>query len=354
MHSGRHRNWVLVAALLFAVSGLSSTALAQRFQQTNLVSDLPNLAAWQDMNLKNSWGIAFAPGGPFWIADNGTGVSTLYKADGTPLPLVVTIPPPMGAAGPSAPTGTVFNGTGDFVVSENGKMGPAFFIFDTEDGTISGWNPTVDRNNAVLVVDNSQSGAVYKGLAIAQTDDGSRLYATNFRSGRVEMYDSKFNWVGSFTDYNLPPGYAPFGIQTVGEKLFITFALQDAAKHDDVAGRGHGFVDIFDLEGHFERRFASRHKLNSPWGVAVAPPTFGRFANKILIGNFGDGRISAFRRNGEFVGQLHDEKGVILSINGLWSITGGGGLGSTSDDFFFTAGLNDEADGLFGKLTPVR
>ena len=353
--AGKRRNWVLAAALLLALSGLSSTALAQRYTQTNLVSDIPHLAAWTDGNQKNSWGIAFGPGGPFRIADNGTSLSTLYKADGTPLPLVVTIPPAMGAQGPSAPTGTVFNAGGDFVVTKDGKMGSSLFIFDTEDGTISGWNPTVDLTHAVRVIDNSKFGAVYKGLATALTPAGKRLYAANFHNGVVEIYDSKFKWLSSFTDTSVPPRYAPFGIQLIRGQLFVTFAERDADGGDDLAGPGHGFVDIFDLEGHFVRRFASRGKLNSPWGVALAPPTFGKFANKLLVGNFGDGRISAFDpMTGAFLGQLLDSKGMILSINGLWSITRGGGLGSTTSDFFFTAGINDEADGLFGKLTPIR
>src|SRR5581483_2703931 len=186
--TGMIRNRVLVFALLLSICGLGSSALAQRYQQTNLVSDLPNVAAWMDPNLKNAWGIAFGPGGPFWIADNGTGLSTLYKADGTPLPLVVTIPGAGG--GTSAPTGTVFNGTGDFVVTKDGKMGSSIFIFDGEDGTISGWSPGVDRTHAVLAVDNSASGAVYKWLALALTRSGKRIYATSSHAGVVECYDS--------------------------------------------------------------------------------------------------------------------------------------------------------------------
>lgn len=348
------RNRVLAATLLFSFCVLGIAAQAQRYQQINLVSDLPNIATFQNPHLKNAWGIAFAPGGPFWIADNGTGLSTLYAGDGTILSLVVTIPPPKGAEGPSAPTGLVFNGSGDFVVQENGKMGPAFFIFDTEDGTISGWNPNVDLTEAVRVVDNSKAGAVYKGLALAQTSSGRRIYATNFHDGFVEMYDSHFHLLGSFTDNEVPMGYAPFGIQNLGGMLFVTFAKQNEQKHDDVAGPGHGFVDVFNTDGQLIRRFASRGKLNSPWGVAMAPSTFGKFANDILIGNFGDGRISAFDPStGKFLGQLRDQNNEVLSINGLWSITPGGGLGSTPNDFYFTAGLNDEADGLFGKLTPI-
>jgi uncharacterized protein (TIGR03118 family) len=348
------RNRVFAAALFLTVSGLATTALAQRYQQTNLVSDLPNIAAVQDEHLKNAWGIAFGPGSPFWIADNGTGVSTLYLADGTRVPLVVRIPVAMGGKPPSAPTGVVFNGGGDFVVTKNGKMGSSLFIFDTENGTISGWSPAVNPTEAVRVIDNSKSNAVYKGLALALTRSGKRLFATNFHAGVVEIYDSKFQFLGSFTDTSVPPRYAPFGIQNIGGMLFVTFAEQDADKTDDVAGPGHGFVDIFDTDGNLVRRFASRGKLNSPWGVALAPSTFGKFANKILVGNFGDGRISAFDPGtGMFLGQLLDQNGVILSINGLWSLTPGGGAGSTPNDFFFTAGLNDEADGLFGKLTPV-
>ena len=353
--AGKYRNRVLAAALLLTFCGLTTTALAQRYQQINLVSDLPNIATFQNPNLKNPWGLAFGPGGPFWIADNGAGVSTLYAGDGTILPLVVTIPPAMGAEPPSAPTGLVFNAGGDFVVTADGKMGSSLFIFDSEDGTISGWSPGVNLTNAVRVVDNSKSGAVYKGLALALTRSGKRLYATNFHAGVVEIYDSKFTWLSSFTDSSVPPRYAPFGIQNIGGMLFVTFAERNAAGHDDLAGPGHGFVDVFDTDGHLVRRFASRGKLNSPWGVAKAPKTFGKFANKILVGNFGDGRISAFDPStGAFLGQLLDQNGVVLSINGLWTITPGGGLGSTPEDFYFTAGLNDEADGLFGKLTPVK
>jgi len=338
---------------------------SRRYKQVNLVSDIEGLAAVTDPNLVNPWGVAFSSTSPFWVSDNGTGVSTLYNGEGTPVPLIVTIPPPSGSTGTSTPTGTVFNPTAlnntpDFVVSKDSTSGPAFFIFDTEDGTISGWNPTVDLHNAVLVVDNSQpggvdgstEGAVYKGLAIAQTGNGSFIYANNFRDGIVEMYDANFNFVGSFTDPDLPPRYAPFGIRNIDGQLYVTFAEQNEEKKDDVAGRGHGFVDVFDTSGHLLRRFVSRGRLNSPWGLALAPANFGKFSGALLIGNFGDGRINAYDPvSGRFLGNLRNQHGQALSIDGLWTITfGNGGFAVSPNELFFTAGINDEADGLFGKL----
>ena len=333
---------------------------SRRYKQVNLVSDIAGLAAVTDPNLVNPWGVAFSPTSPFWVSDNGTGVATLYNGEGTPIPLIVTIPPPSGSTDTSTPTGTVFNGPAGFVVSKDGTSGPAFFIFDTEDGTISGWNPTVDLHNAVLVVDNSQpggvdgstEGAVYKGLAIAQTGEGSFIYANNFRDGIVERYDASFKFVDSFTDPDLPPGYAPFGIRNIDGQLYVTFAEQGEDKKDDVAGRGHGFVDVFDTTGHLLRRFVSRGRLNSPWGLALAPADFGKFSGALLIGNFGDGRINAYDPvSGRFLGNLRNQHGQALSIDGLWTITfGNGGAAGSPNELFFTAGINDEADGLFGKL----
>jgi len=333
---------------------------SRRYKQVNLVSDIEGLAAVTDPNLVNPWGVAFSSTSPFWVSDNGTGVSTLYNGEGTPIPLIVTIPPPSGSTDTSTPTGTVFNGPAGFVVSKDGTSAPAFFIFDTEDGTISGWSPTVDLHNAVLVVDNSQpggvdgstEGAVYKGLAIAQTGNGSFIYANNFRDGIVEMYDADFHFVGSFTDPDLPPRYAPFGIRNIDGQLYVTFAEQGEGKKDDVAGRGHGFVDVFDTSGHLLRRFVSRGRLNSPWGLALAPANFGKFSGALLIGNFGDGRINAYDPvSGRFLGNLRNQHGQALSIDGLWTITfGNGGFAGSANELFFTAGINDEADGLFGQL----
>lgn len=329
--------------------------IVQRYVQTNLVSDIPGVAAFTDKKLKNPWGIAFGPTSPFWIADNGTGLSTLYAKDGSPIPQLpsVRIPPPRGSSSTSTPTGMVFNPTTDFVVSGNGNLGPAVFMFATEDGTISGWNPTVAFRRAVLAVDNSRIGAVYKGLAFGHTALGNFVYATNFHDGSIEMYDTNFQLVKTFTDTGLPLGYAPFGIQSIRGKLYVTFAKQDAAKHDDVPGAGLGFVDVFNFQGHMLQRLVSRVRLNSPWGVALAPPNFGGFGGAVLVGNFGDGKINAFDPgNGAFLGVLRDLQGHPLIIDGLWAITfGNGGSTGLKNALFFSAGPNHEADGLFGVLS---
>jgi uncharacterized protein (TIGR03118 family) len=245
-------------------------------------------------------------------------------------------------------------------VSQGGKSGKSFFIFDTEDGTISGWNPTVDATHAILAVDNSASGAVYKGLAIASTGSGNFLYAANFHSGMVDMFNGTFTKIKSFTDSQLAsdcplPGqcFAPFGIQTIAGKLYVTYALQNAEKHDDVAGAGNGFVDVFDPNGTLLQRLASHGTLNSPWGIALAPSKLANISNELLIGNFGDGRINVFDPDtGRFRGQLKDLSGHPLTIDGLWGLRFGNGANAgPTTRLFFTAGPNHEQDGLFGSLT---
>jgi len=324
------------------------------YVQTNLVSNSTIPARTTDKDLQNAWGVAFFPGGPFWIADNATGLSTLYDGAGTKIALTVTIPaPPQGSV--SAPTGVVANVTSQFLVP--GTSLPGLFIFDTEDGTISAWNPGLpDRTRAVLAVDNSDNGtgAVYKGLAVATSAKGNFLYAANFRAGTIDVFDSSFKAAkpddGAFKDPDLPPYYAPFGIRNIDGDLFVTFALQNAEKHDDVAGAGHGFVDVFDAEGHLLRRFAAGGTLNSPWGLARAPFGFGRFSGAILVGNFGDGRINAFDSNGNLLGQLQDGDGKPIEIDGLWSLTFGGAANSDADTLYVTAGPDGEKDGLFASI----
>jgi uncharacterized protein (TIGR03118 family) len=350
------------------IEGLEErTLMASSFLQTNLISDTPGLAAVTDPNLVNPWGIAFAPTGPFWINDNGTGLSTVYDGTGHPFPastpLVVTVPLPAGNTGTaSAPTGIVFNSTADFVVSANGKSGAAVFIFATEDGTISAWSPTVNGTNGILEVNNSttpsaDSGAVYKGLAAGRNGNGNFLFAANFRAGTVDVFDKNFAKVtraGAFTDTNIPAGFAPFGIQNIGGNLFVTYAKQNAQKHDDVAGPGNGYVDVFDTSGNLIRRFATQGTLNSPWGLAMAPAQFGSFGNDLLIGNFGDGHISAFDpASGALIGQLADVGNNPLTIDGLWGLAvGNGSNGSDSNSLYFTAGIGEEQHGLFGSLRP--
>src|SRR5450432_830159 len=326
------------------------------YQQTNLVSDLPGMAPVTDPNLVNPWGLVASATSPWWISDNNSGKSTLYSGQGQIIPLVVTIPGPTGSAAGTVgtPTGIVFNSTTGFVVSEKGVSAPASFIFATEDGTIAGWSGAVDRANAILTVDYSDggAGAVYKGLAIGSTTAGTFIYATNFRSGVVQVFNSNFKLVDSFTDRHIPKGYAPFGIQNIGGNLYVTFAQQDAARHDDVKGRGHGFVDVFNTSGKLLHRLISRGRLNSPWGLALAPANFGAFSNALLVGNFGDGFIDAYNpTKGGFLGRLSTSSKAPLVIDGLWGLAFGNGAGSGgTNDLFFTAGIQDESHGLFGKI----
>jgi uncharacterized protein (TIGR03118 family) len=357
----------IVVLLLLQLWPVAATAQGGGvYHQTNLVSDLPDIARFQDPNLVNAWGLAHSPTGPWQVSDNGTGLSTRYKANGMGVPPVVTIPPPSSTPGATAaPTGIVFNSTSDFVVTRGSASGPSQFIFSTEDGTISGWNPNLDSTHAILAVDRSTvrqgkfQGAVYKGLALGQSGSGNFLFAADFRFGTVEKFDAGFHLVTSFTDSQLSADcplrdqcFAPFGIQNIGGKLFVTFALQNAAHHDDVAGAGSGFVDVFDTNGTLLRRFASHGTLNSPWGLALAPANFGKFSNDVLVGNFGDGRINAFDpATGAFLGQLQNASGKPITINGLWGLAfGNGGLAGDTSTLFFASGLNDEADGLFGSI----
>ncbi len=336
------------------------------FTQTNLISDGSVPALMTDPNLINPWGVSYSPTSPFWISENGSGVTSIDSVTGGTVTLnaipPVTIAPATPGGDPAAPTGQVFNSFADSGAFTLQDGSPATFLFATEDGTISGWNKAAGAESSITVnesanpADGSEAlglGAVYKGLAIAPTDDGPMLYATNFRHGTVDMFDKNFNQVGSFTDRNLPAGYAPFNVQELNGKLFVTFALQDDMKHDDVAGPGNGFVDEFDLSGHLMDRVASGGPLNSPWGLAIAPDSFGKFAGDLLVGNFGDGTINAFDpHDDKFLGKLTDASGNPLAIPDLWElIPGNGGSAGDPNKIYFTAGLQDEAHGLFGSLT---
>lgn len=369
------RSWKLIHRIALVIGSVALLALVAAPQirlahaeaapgfyiQTNLVSDISGLAKVTDPHLLNPWGIVSGPTSPFWISDNGAGVSTLYNGAGTPFPpgapLVVNIPASVssGDAATGVPTGVVFNGSGDFVVSAAGKSGAAAFIFATEDGAIAGWNPTVNRNNAIREVDNGP-GAVYKGLAIASTHSGARLFAANFRAGSVDVFNGHFQQIstpGGFRDERIPAGFAPFGIRVIDGKVFVTYAKQNEAKHDDIAGPGNGFVDVFTANGWLVQRLVAHGALNSPWGLALAPDNFGAFSNALLVGNFGDGHINAYNvHSGAFLGQIRDAAGNPIVIDGLWGLTfGNGATAGPTTTLFFTAGLNGEADGLFGSLT---
>lgn len=360
---------VLAAGLVAAPPG-GAYASSTRYVQTNLLSNDQSEyhTPHEDTTLLNPWGIAFFPGGPFWINNNGIGFSSLYNGDGTgqggadPAPWIdIPLPTDVNPPPPAAPTGIVTNSSFSFKLHINSL--PALFIFATEDGTISAWNVPIGLfGSAELEVDNSKKqcsnravGAVYKGLASGVNTDGVFIYATNFRCATVDVFGGNFKPAtlsGKFLDPKIPAGFAPFGIANIRGNLVVTYAKQDRNKHDDVAGPHNGFVDIFDTNGRLIERFASGGRLNSPWGIAEAPFNFGMFSNDLLIGNFGDGRINAFTSNGSFQGQLMNPSNHPIAIDGLWSLAFGGGSRSSPSTLYFTAGPEGEADGLVGMLTP--
>ena len=354
-----------LAAGALGAAPAGATAHFTSFQQINLVSDQSGKAQLPDTDLVNAWGLAASPGtnaspgSPLWVADNGSDKATLYQGatatSVTKVPLVVSV---TGAA----PTGQVFNGDSSaFMVSDShGNSGSSLFIFDTENGTIDGWSPGVNPNGTnpstvTEVARDNGANAVYKGLAIAQVNGKSFLYANNFRSGRVEAYDSTFTPVempgGLFVDRGLPAGYGPFGIAEIKGQLYVSFAKQDATLHDDVAGSGHGFVDVFTNTGTFVRRLVSHGALDSPWGMALAPASFGQFGGDLLVGNFGNGLINVYNPdNGAHLGVLRQKNGVPIQIDGLWGLMFGNGNAAKTGELIFSAGPDGEAHGLLGKI----
>jgi uncharacterized protein (TIGR03118 family) len=368
---------LFVLGLQLSLAGLQAGSLLaadenggrNAFTWKNLQSDLAGVANRTDSNLVNSWGLVINPTAKiFWIADNGTGVSTLYRPDGAPVllqqptqnfvtlpPTVVDVPTPPATTGTATPTGIVFNAATNAFIIPNSTQA-AVFIFDGEDGGIWAWNPNVNLLNATLIIQPSSpdptTNSVYKGLALANRNPGEpTLYATNFRNGTVDVFDSSFKPVtGGFVDPNVPPHYAPFGIANIDKLIYVTFALQNDEKHDDVAGPGNGFVDVFTPEGAFVQRLIpftpGTGPLNSPWGLAEAPRGFGKFGHEVLfVGNFGDGTINAFDiHTGAPLGPLENRRGEPLAFNGLWA------LFSFDHRLYFTAGIGDEAHGLFGFI----
>jgi uncharacterized protein (TIGR03118 family) len=351
------------ALLLFALLvtlAIPSGMWAQQagYSQTNLVSNTAGVANTTDTQLLNPWGISIFPGQDFWIANNNSGTSTLYDAQGNKdTALVVTIPGashnPNGNCSPGCPTGNVSNGNGS-------SFGGGQFIFDTEDGIVASW--TGASNTATVAFDNSTSGAVYKGLAALNS---TFLLAANFNSGKVDVLDRNFNLTslsGSFTDPTLPAGLAPHGIHVIGNQIYVAYAMQDAARHDANPGAGSGQVDIFDMNGNFVKTFASGGMLNAPWGVVTTPATFGTFPNAILVGNFGDGTISAFDTTGKFLGQLTDSSNKVLVNPGLWDMVfGGGGPSGDPNTLYITAGGGNQPNfppggsttSVFASLVPA-
>lgn len=343
-----------VTLAFVAITFLSSpvmAAAANAYVVTPLVSDNGVPGTTVDPNLQNAWGLAAGPGSPWWVADNGADMSTLYTAAGAKLGLQVAVS--------AAPTGVVFNGNAAAFHLASGAT--ARFIFSTEEGKILAWAPGLSA--AVVEVDSSAGGAIYKGLAIATTDAGPMLYATDFVNARVNVFGGSWSPVttaGGFMDSSLPAGFAPFGIQTIGDRIFVTFAKQGVPSDgglDELHGQGLGFVDAFDFAGNLLVRVAQHGQLNAPWGLAWAPDNFGRFSGDLLVGNFADGHINAYQEiaNGHFAyrGALSVSEDVPIVIDGLWAIQFGHGAANNgpTNTLFFTAGPNDEADGLFGMIT---
>ncbi len=342
---------------MFVTAGIAAAFASdgppQHYLQTNLVSDVPGLAATTDPNLVNAWGLSASSGSPWWVSDNGTGLSTLYTGTGAVQSLVVTIPNVPGSTDPAAPTGLVFNGVAtDFLVAP-GK--PAHFLFATEEGTISGWN---SGTSAVLMVNNAGT-AVYKGFGLAKMNGAQFLYAANFQSGAVDVFDANFQPVtlaaGAFHDPRVPADYAPFNVQAIGDSLYVTFAQRQPGSIDEVHGPGKGFVSVFSTDGTLQKRLRWGAWFNAPWGVAMAPADFGGASNRILVGQFGSGKIATFdAESGEFRGMLCDAHGRPIMIDGLWSLAfGNGAKAGPTNTLFFTAGIDDEAHGLFGTLTAI-
>jgi uncharacterized protein (TIGR03118 family) len=370
------KSWKSLPVFVFSLFLLPAATRAQNYQQTNLVSDLVGMAPTIDPNLKNPWGMTRSPGGsPWWVANNNSGTSTLYTGAGAIIPLVVTVPPPtFEPTAQSAPSGVVFNGSAtDFLVVPGTPGTAAHFIFDTEDGTISAWD---GGKSAVLMADNSQNGgpngAVYKGATSAEINGNKFLYVTNFRSAKVEVYDTNFKPV-NLGDHafdpngdgdhdsddrgaeHVPHGFAPFNIQNIGGTLFVTYAKQDAPRHDPVGGTGFGYVVLFSPEGKLVGHLEHGDWFNAPWGVVWTTRDFGGFANSILVGNFRSGWIAAF--NGfthKFIGFVRNPDNSLMTIDGVWSLTfANDGTAGLANTLYFTAGINDENDGLFGTITPV-
>jgi uncharacterized protein (TIGR03118 family) len=347
----RTARWAPRLFLALAGATLLSTSARAQYVQTNLVSDIPGLAANTDAQLKNPWGMSFSATSPFWVSDAGAGVATLYTGAGVKQLLVVSIPGP-GGAGTGVPTGQVFNNTGSFAL---GNGSNATFLFASATGTISGWNGAAGTTAITKVT--GDPGSSFTGLAIAGSGATARLYAANFGTGHVDIFDGSFaqGFTSGFVDPALPTGYAPFNVQNVGGNIVVTYALKNPLTGDEIPGAGNGFVDVYDQTGLLLRRVASDAVLDAPWGVTLAPAGFGPFGGALLVGNFGDGTIHAYDFfTGALLGGLTDAGGTPIVNDGLWALafrTGGAGVDPNA--LYFTAGIQDEEHGLFASLTPV-
>jgi uncharacterized protein (TIGR03118 family) len=320
----------------------AASLAASRFQVVPLVSDQPGVAPNTDPNLVNSWGLARVPGGTEVVADNGTDRATQYRRDtGNEVKPTIQVP--------GAPTGAAFVPTGSgFEIRSHGIRGPARFLFDTEAGTIEGWNAFFGLpNKAVLVVDNSAHGSVYKGLALDPAD--KLLFTADFANNQIEVYDNHFNRLRRFTDGTLPSRFAPFNVAWINGKLYVAFAKREKGGDDEEAGKGLGYIDVFDVQGNLIQRLVSQGLLNAPWGMTIGPKGFGPFAGSLLVGNFGDGKIHAYDPDtGAFNGTVRGNDGSAIVIDGLWALEAG-----PKSNVTFTAGPDDETHGLLGLIAPL-
>jgi uncharacterized protein (TIGR03118 family) len=346
---------LLVGVALSLTFALPAAAAGNSYKIDRLVSDQPGMADFTDPNLVNGWGLVAGPSTPWWVSDNGTNKSTVYGGEGDIVPLVVNVP--------NGPTGIVYNGTSDFVVNGNSESGPSLFMWACQDGRIRGWNGDVGVDSpstqAYVVADRHGVGAVYTGLAINHKGGQNYIYAADFKNGRVDVFNGSFvrqHWAGSFTDSDIPDGFAPFGIQAHDGYVFVTYAMHEEGTGDEVKGRHLGYVDAYSAGGDFIARVATRAALNAPWGVAWAPSDFGRFSDDLLVGNFGNGRIHAYRQTAagwQLDGVLRRPNGNPVVIDGLWGIAfGNDSAAGDHDELYFAAGPGDEAHGLFGYIDP--
>lgn len=333
---------------------LDATTAGTNFAITGLVANQPGVAANTDANLVNSWGAAQLPNGPVWVSDNGSGKSTVYGAGGAPTGLVVTVPAAAGGNITGTPTGVAANSGNDFPIQQNGRTGASRFIFVSEDGAISAWSPQVNTTTALVASNQSAAGSVYKGATIAQQNGKDFLYAANFSGGRVDVFDQNFKPVTSFTDPTIPVNYAPFNVKNLNGNLYVAYAKRAAGGTEEVAGLGNGFIDVFDSSGHLQSRLASGGTLNAPWGMTIAPNSFGDLKGTLLVANFGDGRITAYdTKTRQSKGLLTDAAGKPLVIDGIWALETGRGGPVGTNSVIFTAGPNDEKNGLVGVLKPL-
>jgi uncharacterized protein (TIGR03118 family) len=337
---------LVLGAALVVVSPLSA-AQPTLFHVTPLVSDQPGVAPVTDPDLVNAWGLVSGPTTPWWVSDNGTNKSTLYRgSDGQKQGLVVTVQ--------GGPTGAVFNSTAaGFQLPTGGK---ALFLFDTESGLVRAWN-SAQGTTAIRVADRSDVHAIYKGLALSDTPAGPRLYAADFKNQRIDVFDSTFTLVpnSGFVDPSLPKRFSPFDVQVIGTRVFVAYAKLDENGEDELAGQGRGFVDVYDLSGNLLGGIDGHGQLNAPWGLAMAPASFPNFGGDLLVGNFGDGLINAYKETspGQFThdGKLRGADNRPLQIDGLWALQfGQGGNNAPAGTLFFTAGPGEEHHGLFGQI----